>query len=287
MKTILILTDFTKNAANAAQSGVVMAKQMHANILLFNSNVSQPIAPVYVGGPIVIDEINIMEEENNRRLKQLADSIDPFLSQEGTSWKPIIHTLEGLGSIAYQIPGIEEEKNIEMIVMGAREGSKWEHLAGGSETFSVIDHATRPVLICPSGLELKDIKKVVFATDFSDNDIKAIHYLIKLGYLFHYHLEILHVNQLGEDDITKKIRQIEFMKHIHRLRYEQYDVTEVYGQDIIDRMNRFCDETNTSLLAFTHHRSSFFSGLFNKSVTKKALSKQKVPVLVFPAKFTD
>jgi len=287
MKTILILTDFTENAAHAALSGGMLSKQLHANILLFNSSTVHAVAPVYAGGPTVIDEINLMEGENKEMLKKLADSLEPLLAQPGTDWKPSVHYEEGLGALAYQVKNLMAEKNIEMVVMGARAGSGMDHFFSGSETFAVVDHSTRPVLIVPENAELNHIRKVVFATDFADADIKAIQYLIKQGELFNYRLEVVHVNLLGEDDITHKVRKTEFMSQFHRHKFANPEVKEVFGRDIADRLNKLCEESGADLLAFTHYKNSWFSKLFGLSATKKALTKQKLPALVFPPKFGE
>ena len=79
MKTILILSDFSKNSAHAALSGVMFGKHLHANILLFNSNISQPVVPQYAGGPTVIDEFNFLEKESKENLQKLSDSLIPLL----------------------------------------------------------------------------------------------------------------------------------------------------------------------------------------------------------------
>lgn len=284
MKTILILTDFSENAAHAALSGVMLGKKTHANLLLFNANVAQPVAPAYAGGVTVIDNISYMDEENKRQLQQLADSLKPLLPQEGTEWKPSIHIEEGLGGLAMQVKNLIREKEIEMVVMGARTGSGIDHLLTGSDTYSVIDGSKRPVLIVPTETDIAHLRKVVFATNFIEADVKAIHYLIKLAHIFNYHLEIVHINLLGEDDITKDLRKTEFMKHIQRLRYTSITIKELYGKDVTGRLNKYCEESGTDLLSFTHYKNSLFSILFRQSTTKKAISRQKVPLLVFPSK---
>lgn len=284
MKTILMLTDFSENAAHAALSGVMFGKKIHANLLLFNANVAQPVAPAYAGGITVIDNISYIDEENKRQLEQLADSLKPFLSQEETEWMPSLHFEEGLGGLALQVKNLIREKEIEMVVMGARTGSSIDHLLTGSDTYSVIDGSKRPVLIVPAEADFAHLRKVVFATNFIEADIKAIHYLIKLGHIFNYHLEVVHINLLGEDDITKDLRKAEFMKHVRRLRYTNIEIKELYGKDVTGRLNKYCEESGTDLLSFTHYKNSLFSIIFRQSITKKAISKQKVPLLVFPSK---
>jgi nucleotide-binding universal stress UspA family protein len=286
MKTILILTDFSKNATHAALAGVRLAKNLHANIFLFHSNTNQALTPIYAGGPTVVDEVNLMEDENREKLKVLADLLQPFIEEGEGAWKPSLHYNEGLGELSYQLRNILATKDVEIIVMGAREGSRLDHFLTGSETFSVIDHVNKPVLVVPHNIYLDNLKRVIFATDFAEDDVKAIRYLAGLGLVFNYHIEIVHVNSYGDDDITKELRKLEFMKHIERLRYAHINIQELHGKDLVNRLNRLCGETKTDLLAFTHHRDSFFARLFHRSIAREALEKQKVPMLIFPTKFT-
>jgi nucleotide-binding universal stress UspA family protein len=286
MKTILLLTDFSKSALNAALAGIRLAKNLHANIFLFHSNTTQALTPIYAGGPTVVDEVNLMEDENREKLKMLTDLLQPFIEEGESAWKPSLHYNEGLGSLSLQVNNILATKDIEIIVMGAREGSRLDHFLTGSETFSVIDHVDKPVLIIPHNDYLEDIKKVVFATDFAEDDVKAIRYLAGLGLVFNYHIEIVHINSYGDDVINRELSKLEFMKRIQRLRYSHINFQELQGKDVVNRLNRLCEDIKTNLLAFTHYRDSFFTMLLHKSMTRHALENQKVPMLIFPSKFT-
>ena len=284
MKTILILSDFTENSAHAALAGVMLSKHLHANMLLFNSNVSQPLVPQYAGGPTVMDELNFFGKESNESLHKMADSLSPLLGQPGSDWKPSIHTLTGRGDLAYQVARIIEQKDIEIVVMGARAGSGTDHLLSGSETYAVIDHSSRPVLIVPLNSGLDHLRRVVFATNFEQADTRAIHYLIGLGHVFNFALEIVHVDLLGDSDITKGLREAEFMKHVHKQKYPHINFLQIRGKDVSERLNALCEQAGADLLSFTHYKDSFFSRLFSRSASREALTAQKLPLLVFPAK---
>jgi nucleotide-binding universal stress UspA family protein len=282
MKTILILSDFSENSAHAALSGLMFSKHLHANILLFNTNVSQPVMPQYAGGPTVMDEFNFLEKESKESLQRMSDALTPLLGQSGSDWKPSVHTLTGIGSLASQVRQIINERDIEMVVMGAREGNTIDHILTGSETFSVIDNSSRPILIVPLNSGLEHLRRVVFATNFEEADIKAIHYLIGLGHVFNFKLDIVHINPFGDTDITKGLREVEFMKHVHKQKYSHITFQEIRGKDITERLNKLCEESNADLLSFSHYKDSFFSRLFKRSTTREALNAQKFPVMVFP-----
>ncbi|WP_370362887.1 hypothetical protein [Mucilaginibacter flavidus] len=72
--------------------------------------------------------------------------------------------------------------------MGGSSNSNLEHLFFGNDTMDVIDHTLCPVLIIPPKAEF------TLATAFELSDINAINYLVKLGKIFDFQLEIAHVS---------------------------------------------------------------------------------------------
>ncbi|HVW13280.1 MAG TPA: universal stress protein [Mucilaginibacter sp.] len=282
MKNLLVLTDLTENAAHAALSAVALAKRMHTNILLFHTEVVQPMAPEYAGPPMLMNTIE--DEEDLEKLQELTESLTRH-AQSGPGWKPEVQFQQGVGDLADQVDDLENEKNIEMIVMGCREGGRIDHFLTGSETFSVIDQSSRPVLVIPHESRLVNIRKVLFATNYTDGDVGIVRYLVKLGHIFNFTLEIVHINLLDENDITRNLRELEFMRHMHQMPNDGIIYKEAYGKNITRRLNRLCQESKADLLAFSHYKDSFFSRLFRRSVTRKAISAQTLPLLIFPANF--
>lgn len=281
MKNILVLSDFSANSRHAAQAAVMIAKHLHANIWLFNAAIAKP---AYAGGPTFVEEVFFIEEDCNR-LKDVARQIEDSIEKDEKNWKPSVHQEVRLSTLSSGIKNISAEKTVEMIVMGAREGSSMDHFLAGSDTFSVIDHADRPVLVIPNGTDINDLKKVVFATNFAEHDIRAINYLLKLSSVFQFHLEIVHIDLPNGNDLTRELRKIEFMNHLHRRHDSAIIIQEIDGKDIVNRLSRFCRESTTDMLAFTHYNDSFFSKIFRRSTSRRALEKQTVPMLIFPSAF--
>lgn len=74
------------------------------------------------------------------------------------------------------------------------------------------------------------------------------------------------------------------MRQIDKLVYPHITFREIRGKDVVRRLNEVCNEDGADILALVHYEHSFFMRLFESSTTKKALSQQNVPLLVFPAK---
>jgi nucleotide-binding universal stress UspA family protein len=289
MKTILVLTDFTNNAAHAASSAVVLGEKLHAKLLLFNSFYNMPILPSYGGstGSWVVEDLVLREADCDQKLKQLATDLQKRVTALPVEhYRPSIAVQYGEGELSENIETIQETLDVEMIVMGARSGSTISHIFTGSDTRAVIDRVTRPILVIPEKKGLETLKKVTFATNFEDIDIKAIQYLHKLCRFFRFQLEIIHVSIFGsiEEDNYNKHKSKIFKDKLSKLNFPEISYKEVKGKDVINRLNRLCAEHDSDLLAMVHYKDSLMSRIFQESATKEALSNQSIPILVIPAK---
>jgi nucleotide-binding universal stress UspA family protein len=284
MKTILILTDFSENAEHAAKSAMVISQKLHANILLYNSCLVIPVTPYYAQSGMVAEHDIRWQEESKKRLDMLAKYLEPEYEQTPEEFTPTISKQSGEGNLGESITDIIKNHNIELIVMGAKTSGVFDHILNGSDTNSVIKHTTRPVLVIPPSSDLKSIDKITFATDFSDGDIAAIHYLVNLGHTLHFSLEIVHVSVFGENDSRNDEQGVAFAAQIAKLNYPDISYKDIRGSDVTSRLNHHCIGSGSDVLAMVHQQSSFFTGLLHQSTTKEALSHQKIPLLVIPSK---
>lgn len=260
---------------------------MNTNLALLNTYSNLPVESGYAdyaGGPWVINNFIEWEKEHTDELNELAASLEPFISELGPGEnKPVVLCKCSEGGLANAAMTITENNEVEMIVMGARAGSALDHALTGSDTSTIINNATRPVLIIPPTHDLKRLKRVVFATDHKEADIKAIHYLVKLAKLFGFHLDIVHVHHPGEHSDADADKEM-LLLELEKLRYPAITFKEIGGTDVVRRLNVYCKETHTDLLTMVHYHNSFFARLFKQSASEEALTGQTLPLLIFPAR---
>ena len=113
--------------------------------------------------------------------------------------------------------------------------------------------------------------------------MKAINYLVKLSKLFDFQIEIVNVNIMSKNDWVKSERQLEFEEHLFKLNYPKVTYKQVLGKNVISRLNSLCIETGADILALVHQHRSPIGRILKQSVSKKALSQQKVPLMIFPS----
>lgn len=76
MKTLLVLTDFSESATRAAETAMMLAEPMNAEIILMNSYATIPVTTFYAGGAWVGEGESWWRDESITELKKLAAHLE-------------------------------------------------------------------------------------------------------------------------------------------------------------------------------------------------------------------
>ncbi|MES2265117.1 MAG: universal stress protein [Bacteroidota bacterium] len=283
MKKILVLTDLSENADHAALAAIPVSAKLNANILLLHTWMIQPVLADYPNASWGVETILYAEqskahlERNKENIMEQIALLDPKQHHASIDW------FQEDGNVSDHVAERLKKGDIEMIIMGASAGSRLDHLLLGSDTYSVISNSNRPVLVVPPGQGLNKIEKVTFATDFNEADVEAVHYLTRIGRKLNFHLEILHVIEFGKDDSDALNKKNSFLKHVAKFDYPNISFENVFGKNIVNRLQDQCMKNNTDLLALSHDQHSFWNRLFKTTQSGELLKKQELPVLIIPA----
>lgn len=286
MKKILVLTDFSENARLAAEAAVTLAGKLHANIILFNTYVSEPVMSEYGGTPWPVEQL-MWADEGKEKLKFLKEDLQELARQlPADHHHPSIDDRHDLGSLGSQVKNLLQQETIALIIMGARTGKAWEHLLMGSDTSAVIEHTDRPVLIIPEDFPLKKLQKVTLATDFDQADLKAVHYLTQIGHAFGFSLDIVHVSLWGEKPVSDSIKT-GFKHQVARYHFPAINYQEVGGKDLVKRLTHLCVANHSDLLVLVHDRHNWLNRLLKQNQAQALLDDQQLPVMIIPAAMAD
>lgn len=284
MKSILVLTDFSDNSEHAAELGVSLSAKLSTNLLLFNTYVTNSAIP-YVGESWVAEDIFWGDDDSKDNLNKLAGSLKIEVEKLGPEdYKPVIYCDNGEGKLGVIIPEIIRKHHVEMILMGARAFNPDDDGLFGSDLNSTIQKSSRPVLVVPPKINVDELNKVIFASDFDESDMLAIHYLAKLSKLLNFELEIIHVINADKAGKEKSQKEIELEEQVSQLKSLKITYHNIKGNDVAENILRIYKESGAGLLAMVHHQHSFIMRMLHHSTTKKILDNQEVPLMIFPSK---
>lgn len=282
MKKIIVLTDLTEESSQATAAAVMLSSKLHANLVLFNTFISQPALSEYGGNPWYTQEILWVSEGKAKLAALKEDAVQEIAALSSDEHHASIDCRQGIGNLGMQVKDLQEKESIEMVVMGARTDSGWEHMLMGSDTVSVINHTNRPVMIIPAAHPLKQLKKVTIAVDFDGTDLNAVHYLTRIGRVFDFAIEIAHVKLWGEEG-KEEMSHSTFEKHVAKFNYPHISYQYVGGKELINRLHSICKVNGSDLLVLVHDKHNLIDRMVKKPHANTLIEKQEIPVMIIPS----
>jgi len=162
MNTILVPTDFSPAARNAAMYAIKLAKQLKSKkIVLYNAYQTPLVtdANMAIVDAVDIDELKKASEESLESFKlTLKAFCDAGLELE---------TLSEYGTITFDINDVCQNHEVDIIVMGVTGTGKIAESLIGSFAVDVSRKAKVPVIIVPPDATYTDIKEIMLGGDFS------------------------------------------------------------------------------------------------------------------------
>jgi nucleotide-binding universal stress UspA family protein len=269
MKTILIPTDFSAAANNAAEYAAHIAKDLETELLLLH--VYHVPLPVANGTSVIISEDELQREKESE-LRRLAAHLRK-ISNLNIRCKTV------MGFAADEI--LNEEKNVSYIVMGMQGAGGLSETLMGSITTTVMHRTHTPLIIVPAKVSYRQPKQIVFATDYDrDTNMHTLDPLITLMKPFESKLYVINVKEKQEvSDIDETIAGL-------RMETKLRDVEHIYHfpekKDLVEGINEFVLSNKADMVAMVPHRYGLLEGLFHKSISKRVAFHTQVPMLALP-----
>ena len=277
MKTILLLTDFSPNATAAAEAALLLAQKMRLDLVLFNSYMRHLELPASLGAGWDVEEFSTRHHHSKINMEALIEGLESMSRQDASAYQPTIHTALNDEDISISIEELQRRFQLAMIVMGAKAEGDTGYIHEANIN-SVIDTAKRPVLIIPANVNLLQLRKIIFATNFSEADIQALHFLARLGHKLNYLIDVVHIKNKKDGDAADDRQSFE--RQLKKMEYTGLTYKVISATDIPARLKKLCEKEN-ALLALVHLHQSIFSRLFIPGTTKKETNNQTFPLIIF------
>jgi nucleotide-binding universal stress UspA family protein len=272
MKKILVPTDFSAAATNAAEYAVKLAKDINATVLLLHAY----HLPLPVSGdpsaPIITNDY--LREDSEAQLIKDAKALN---DKSGVS----VRYKVSLGLATDVI--LEETADADIVIMGMKGADKLSELLIGSIATDTLRKSDIPVLVIPEKVQYKKVDKIVFACDYDPlMNINALETLKDFTKAFQAKLLIVNV-QDEEKLLSVKEAAVGVM-----VDSQFADTPHLYyfpsGDNLVEEINEFVKAREAGMVAIIPHRYNFFERLFHSSASKKIAFHTQVPLLAIPEK---
>jgi len=272
MRTLIVATDFSKEAENAVEFAGAAAQYTQAKVVLFNS-FSIPLHASNARLPATV--FKELLDNNNLLLKKRAADLSEKYSIEveyDSSFQELNEELENLFV----------KHDAEMVVMGTAAHSLGQELFGNSTTAAIMKQKF-PVLAIPMGVKFKPVKKILYACDVLRGiNVRILNMIKDFARLTGAEVEVFHVqNNLRklEKNVTELSKPSQISESLEEVSHS-YKSTQ--SEMIIEEIKKEIKHIQADLLIMVPQRYGFWQSLIHKSKTRVMASQSEIPLLSIP-----
>ena len=268
MKTILIATDFSPAALNAANYAADMALAINADILLLHV---YQIPVVYLEVPVAVNEESIMQDAEKEILKLEKELI------RKTGGKLNMETEVRMGIFFPELKSVCEHVKPYTVVMGSQGKTAAERLLFGSDAVNAMKHLMWPLITVPPEATFSAVKKIGLACDFAKAvDTTSLDEIKMLVNDFNAELYVLNT---GEKDVFNPeiVFESDVLEEILKPLKPNYHL--INNQNTDENIMDFAEKNHIDLLVVLPKRHNLLNKLIHKSHTKQLVLHSHVPVM--------
>ena len=269
MKKILVPTDFSDTSKNAARYAISMARSLPgASVVLYH--LSDKIA-------LGSDSSPVTESDEDRKLI-VGAALENMQDELNAPDVPITNVSEGGSSLVECLSRYIRHKGMDVVVMGITGATRLEQIFMGSNALDMVKENVCPVIIVPPNATYREIKNVLFTTDFKNvESTTPIASIKKLLNTFKPMLHVVNVDHEHFVEVTEeyKAERVKLESMLQEFRPQFYFI-RMY--DFLDAISAFTADHNIDLIVTVPRKHNFLTGLYKTSHTKKLAYHSHVPI---------
>lgn len=260
--TILCPIDFSECALNALEYASKIGEKYHARLIVFhvlNKQDYQKLAPLDLEG-------NYQEEFVKNKLADLQAAVNHESLSKG------LHSCEVViseGPIVQKTIEISQKVNANLIVVGTEGMNDFKEQVFGSRSSRLVLQADRDILVVPRKVFFKRPRKLVYASDYVEEDKLAIQKVVELASFFKSEIDVVHVSS-RKRVIDKALHKtmLEELKPFVKYDLVNY-VLKSFRDDLALGLENYLQLAKGDMLVTLSKKKDFFDQLFSKNLSRK------------------
>ena len=263
METVLICpTDFSECSLNALEFASRLGEKYNAKLVILhvlNKKDYLKLSPEDAEG-------KYQKEFIHEKLVNLQRAVEEESLPKGLISCEVMMVE---GEIYDGIDKASEQLGAEMVIMGTEGMNDRRDQILGSRSSQMVEKSKIDVLIVPRTVVFKHFQKIVFASDYLEEDKLAIQKTVEMAKFFDSEVDFVH----WEEKITdlKKLLYLSVEEEMKPfLNYNKARTKLIsFSGDLADTIENYLEEEGGDLLVAYSKRKGFFERIFNKSLSKK------------------
>ncbi|SEI90218.1 Nucleotide-binding universal stress protein, UspA family [Cyclobacterium xiamenense] len=259
--TILCPTDFSECSLNAIEYAAKLGEKWNANLFLLHVPDKEDYEKLFPGAA---------PGEGLQTAKKKLESLVAAVREESLSRG--LNSCSGLlkeGKTISTILNCAEVEAADLIVMGTEGINEFKKNYIGTKSSKVVQSADCDVFIVPRKVFFKIPRKVVYATNYQEEDKLAIQRVVDFAKVFDSELDVVHVStRIHTIDKALHLTMVEEVEPFVAMEKVNF-VLKSYRDDPGLGLENYLITAKGNVLFTLSKKKTFFEQLFTKNLSKK------------------
>jgi nucleotide-binding universal stress UspA family protein len=281
MSTIVVPSDFSKNANAALRYAIMLSGQMKSELVVFHSS---HISAYALSAAASEEQMTrLLKEDEMHKMEKLQDQVSKaYKNMEIKKIPPgIRYMVEFNPLMVERTIEIAKENNADLIVMGTHGASGITKFFFGSNTSIMISKSPVPVLAIPENYDFAPLKNIVFASDL-ENISMELNQLLPFAQSTKSTINILYLNYGIDSDDHKIKRAEEEIKKTGYKKIKLYQQKASIETSLVSQVKKYININKPQCLVMFTRERSLWDRLFLKgSKTEDMSTALSIPLLSF------
>lgn len=260
--TILCPTDFSECSLNAIEYAAKLGEKYKAKLILFHVPDKDDYLKLFSKDKNIQDFMTFAKY----KLDKLVGEVEKESLSQG------LDSCEGIiveGKVVRTILSFSDEQKADLIVMGTEGVNDFKENYIGTRSSQVVQRSSRDVFIVPRKVFFKPPNKLVYATDYMEEDKLAIQKVVHFASLFDSDVDVVHVSTKVKT-IDRALHQVMVSEIEPFVRYEKVNyVLKSYRDEPGLGLENYLITAKGDILVTLSKRKSWFEQIFTKNLSKK------------------
>jgi nucleotide-binding universal stress UspA family protein len=260
--TILCPTDFSECSLNAIEYASKLGEKYQADLILFhvlNQADYLKLSPLDTSGA---NQINFITE----KLTNLKEAVSRESISKGLKSCQIDHRKGKIVKATLDYSNLIEA---DLIVLGTEGINDLRENIIGSRASRIVESADVDVLVVPRRVFFKDPKKLVYASDYLEEDKLAIQKIVQIAQFYDSEIDLVHVSS-SQKAIDKSLHMTMVEEIQPFITYDKVNfVLKSYRNDLALGIENYLNVSKGDILFTLSKKRNFFEQIFTNSISKK------------------
>jgi len=281
MKDILVPFDFTDISQNALNFAHQLCNSIHNSTLTLYHVIEHPSPSSlktmgvadYNADPAEALYIKKMIDLARDKMNAIAKSLE---MKEGSAVNQKIK----IGNPDKLILNEVKDEGVDVVIMGTSGSEGIDEFFVGSNAEKVVRHATCPVITLQRPADIQKIKKIVFASDFTNDDPNFIGKLLGLQEIFGAELKMVKINTPASFTSTRyDMEQMEKFVAMNNLKSCSLNIYNYANEE--DGIIAFAEDMEADMIALGTYQFKGIGHFLRGSIAEDVVNHSTIPVWTY------